>query len=86
MASVATKWFNEDESKKNWINVKPWEHIPKDFFLLALRQCAAHNQAPQLLFEFQISFFIAPATHYKNQVFIIIGSEKEREVKKGQII
>jgi hypothetical protein len=41
-------------------------------------------KAPQLLFEFQISFFMALATHYKKSgLYHHRVSEEEKEVKKG---
>lgn len=77
-----TGWFNEDEKKNEyWINVKPWKHIPKDSLShsLSLYGMPCIIKAPRLLLESKISFLWLLQLIIKNQVFIIIGSEKERE-------
>lgn len=81
-----SKWFNEDamqgkKKSKHWINqLKTLSSTFQRTRLLPLYGMPCIIKAPQLLFEFQISFFHGSCNSLKNQVFIIRSvSERGRE-------
>lgn len=85
-----SKWFNEDARQKSWITEliswKPWAVHSKRTRLLPLYGMPCIIKAPRLLFEFQISFFMAPATHYKKSGLYHPSRSRLGSEKKGQII
>lgn len=68
------------------ISQKPWAAHSKRTRLLPLYGMPCIIKAPRLLFEFQISFFTAPATHYKKSGLYHPSRSRLGSEKKGQII